>query len=485
MSLALSHIIDGAPTGAAATIAGLNPSDTNEIVAMAPHAAVADMLAAIEAAHAAFPSWSRSGLIERHDILRRAAAEMMERRSELGALLSREEGKIVAEGEGEVLRAAQTLEFFAGDMLRLGGEAGPSVRPNVSVQVTREPLGVIGVITPWNFPFSIPAWKIGPALAWGNCVVFKPASNTPACAYEFVQILLRAGLPPGVLNLVLGRGGAVGDTLCRHEAIAGVSFTGSVETGARIAAACAQSSPQKRLQMEMGGKNPLIVLDDADLDRAVEGAVSGSFYSTGQRCTASSRLIVTPGIRKQFIAALTERMAALKVGHALERDTQIGPLASAEQLALVEGYVQAGRDEGAKVAAGGERVLRPTPGHYYAPTLFVDAAPEMTISREEIFGPVACVIEACDYEHALHLANTTSFGLSSAIYTRSLAHAEHFKRNAEAGMVMVNLPTSGADYHVPFGGRKASSFGPREQGATAREFYSIVKTAYTHAPLVG
>jgi alpha-ketoglutaric semialdehyde dehydrogenase len=481
MSLSLSHIIGGAPTSAAATVAGLNPSDTDDIVALAPNGGVADMKSAIASAQAAFGAWSRSGLIERHDILRRAAAEMMERREELGTLLSREEGKIVAEGIGEVQRAAQTLEFFAGDMLRLGGEAGPSVRPNVSVQVTREPLGIVGVITPWNFPFSIPAWKIGPALAWGNCVVFKPAANTPACAYEFVRIFLRAGLPPGVLNLVLGRGGAVGDTLCRHDAVAGVSFTGSVETGARIAAACAGTSPQKRIQMEMGGKNPLIVLDDADLDRAVEGALSGSFYSTGQRCTASSRLIVTPGIRKRFVAALTERMAGLRVGHALDPDTQIGPLASADQLALVDRYVKAGKDEGARVAAGGGPVARSTPGYYYAPTLFVDTAPDMKISREEIFGPVACVIEAVDYEHALALANATPFGLSAAIYTASLAHAEHFKRNAEAGMVMVNLPTSGADYHVPFGGRKASSYGPREQGVTARDFYTIVKTAYTYA----
>lgn len=481
MRFTLSHIIDGAPVGGAATVAIVNPSDTGDIVAIAPTGDADDMLAAIASAQAAFGSWSRSGLIERHDILRRAAAEMMDRRAELGALLSREEGKIVAEGVGEVLRAAQTLEFFAGDMLRLGGEAGPSVRPNVSVQVTREPLGIIGVITPWNFPFSIPAWKIGPALAWGNCVIFKPAANTPACAYEFVRIFLRAGLPPGVLNLVLGRGAAVGDTLCRHAAVAGVSFTGSVETGARIAAACAASSPPKRLQMEMGGKNPMIVLDDADLDRAVEGAVSGSFYSTGQRCTASSRLIVTPSIRKRFVAAMVERMAALKIGHALDAYSQIGPLASADQLALVDGYVVAGKGEGAKVAAGGGPLVCRTPGYYYAPTLFVDTAPGMRIARDEIFGPVACVIEASNYEHALALANDTSFGLSAAIYTESLARAEHFKRNAEAGMVMVNLPTSGADYHVPFGGRKASSFGPREQGATAREFYSIVKTAYTYA----
>jgi acyl-CoA reductase-like NAD-dependent aldehyde dehydrogenase len=482
MSLALSHIIGGAPAGYGA-VAGRNPSDTDDVVAFAPNGGIDDMKSAIDAAQAAFGLWSRSGLIERHDILRRAAVEMMERRAELGALLSREEGKILAEGVGEVLRAAQTLEFFAGDMLRLGGEAGPSVRPNVSVQVSREPLGVVGVITPWNFPFSIPAWKIGPALAWGNCVVFKPAANTPACAYEFVQIFLRAGLPPGVLNLVLGRGGAVGDTLCRHDAVAGVSFTGSVETGVRIAAACTGKSPKKRIQMEMGGKNPLIVLDDAELDRAVDGALSGSFFSTGQRCTASSRLIVTPGIRKRFVAALAERMATLKVGHALDPESHIGPLASADQLALVDGYVNAGKGEGAKVAAGGGPLARSTPGYYYAPTLFVDADPRMQISREEIFGPVACVIDAANYEHALALANDTPFGLSAAIYTSSLAHAEHFKRNAEAGMVMVNLPTSGADYHVPFGGRKASSFGPREQGTTAREFYSIVKTAYTYAAI--
>lgn len=481
MPLALSHIIDGMPAGATATEPVLNPSDTGDVVALSPKGAEADMLAAIAAAQSAFPRWSQSGLIERHDILRRAAEEMSKRSEELGALLSREEGKILAEGIGEVSRAAQTLAYFAGDMLRLGGEAGASVRPGVGVQVTREPLGIIGVITPWNFPFSIPAWKIGPALAWGNCVIFKPAANTPACAHAFVEIFNRAGLPAGVLNLVLGRGALVGNTLCGHDAVGGISFTGSAETGARIAAVCAKSTPPKRLQMEMGGKNPLVVLDDADLDRAVECAISGSFFSTGQRCTASSRLVVTSGIRKRFVDAMVERMAGLKIGHALDPVSQIGPLASADQLATVERYVAVGRHEGAIVAAGGTTLTRTSPGHYYAPTLFVDTDPGMTIAHEEIFGPVACVIVAPDYEQALALANDTPYGLSAGICTNSLSHAEHFKRNAQAGMVMVNLPTSGADYHVPFGGRKASSYGPREQGGSAREFYTIVKTAYTFA----
>lgn len=480
MTLVLSHLIAGRARASCADVPGVNPSDTTEVVAYAPRAGAADMIDAIEAAQGAFPAWSRSGLIERHDILRRAAAELMVRREELGTLLSREEGKVHAEGIGEVLRAAQTLDYFAGDMLRLGGEAGASVRPGVSVQVTREPLGVIGVITPWNFPFSIPAWKIGPALAWGNCVVFKPAELTPACAHVFVDILHRAGLPEGVLNLVIGRGAEVGEVLCTHPAVSGISFTGSVETGARIAAACAGRVPPVRVQMEMGGKNPLVVLDDADLGRAVDSALTGSFDSTGQRCTASSRLIVTDGIRERFVAALTEAMAGLEVGHALDPESRIGPLASAGQLERVDGHVARARSEGARLVSGGGPLRRDRPGHYYAPTLFVDADPAMAVAREEIFGPVACVIPAADYDHALALANDTPFGLSAAICTASLARAEHFRRNAEAGMVMINLPTSGADYHVPFGGRKASSLGPREQGGMAREFYTTVKTAYTH-----
>ncbi len=460
-------------------IANINPSDTNDVVGTYARATADDTKAAIAAAKAAFPAWSRSGILERHAILRKTADEILARKDELGRLLSREEGKTLAEGIGETIRASQIFDFFAGEALRLAGEVLPSARPGIGVEITREPVGVVGIITPWNFPIAIPAWKIAPALCYGNTIVFKPADLVPGCSWAIVDILHRAGLPKGVLNLVMGKGSVVGQTILDSADVNAVTFTGSTGTGKRVAAASIEHN--RRFQLEMGGKNPVVVLDDADLDVAVESVVNSSFFSTGQRCTASSRILVTEGIHDKFVAAAIEQLKTVVVDNALKQGTHIGPVVDESQLQQDMDYIEIGRKEGAKLAFGGERLNRETPGFYLQPALFTEATNQMRISREEIFGPVASVIRVKDYEEALATANDTSFGLSSGICTTSLKYATHFKRNSEAGMVMVNLPTAGVDFHVPFGGRKGSSYGPREQGRYAAEFYTTVKTAYTLA----
>lgn len=470
------NYIDGEWVGGEA-VPNINPSNTNDVVGEYARATAEDTKRAIAAAKAAFPAWSRSGIQQRHDILKAAAAEILNRKEELGRLLSREEGKTLAEGIGEVTRAAQIFDFFSGEALRLAGEIVPSTRPGITVEVTREAVGVVGIITPWNFPIAIPAWKIAPALCYGNTVVFKPADLVPGSSWAIVDILARAGLPKGVLNLVMGKGSVVGQTILESRDVNAVTFTGSVGTGKRVAEA--SISVMRKFQLEMGGKNPLVVLDDADLNVAVEAAVNGAFFSTGQRCTASSRLIVTDGIHDKFIAAVTERLKGVVVDDALKSGTHIGPVVDASQLKQDEDYITIAKEEGGTLAFGGERLERENPGFYLQPALFVDTTPEMRINREEVFGPVASVIRVKDYDEALAVSNDTPFGLSAGIVTTSLKHATHFKRNSEVGMVMVNLATAGVDYHVPFGGRKGSSYGPREQGRYAAEFFTTVKTAYT------
>lgn len=472
------NLIAGEWVGTNAT-KNINPSDTNEVVGLYADGSAEDTKNAIAAAKAAFPAWSRSGIWERHVILKKAGDEIMARKDELGALLAREEGKTLPEAIGETIRASQIFEFFAGEALRLAGETIPSVRPNIGVEITRDPLGVIGIITPWNFPIAIPAWKIAPALCYGNTIVFKPAELVPGCSWAIVDILHRAGLPKGVLNLVMGKGSVVGQAMLDSPDVAGITFTGSTGTGKRVATSSIEHN--RKFQLEMGGKNPMVVLDDADLTVAVEAAANSGFFSTGQRCTASSRLIVTEGIHDKFVAALTEKLKTVVVDNAMKAGTHIGPVVDERQLKTDTDYIEIGKKEGAKLAFGGELLTRDTPGFYLQPTLFTEATNQMRISREEIFGPVVSVIRVKDYEEALATANDTPFGLSSGIATTSLKHATHFKRNAEAGMVMVNLPTAGVDFHVPFGGRKGSSYGPREQGKYAAEFYTTVKTSYTLA----
>jgi len=470
------NYIDGAWVDGEA-VPNLNPSNAEDVVGDYVRGSAEDAAAAVAAAKASLPAWARSGIQQRHDILKAAADEILARRQELGTLLAREEGKTLAEGIGEAVRAGQIFGFFAGECLRLTGETVPSVRPGIEVSMTREPVGVVAIVTPWNFPIAIPAWKIAPALAYGNTVVFKPADLVPGCAWELADILARAGVPKGVFNLVMGRGSVVGQALLESPDVDAVSFTGSVDTGRRVAEASARH--MRKFQLEMGGKNPLVVLDDADLKTAVECAVNGAYFQTGQRCTASSRLVVTAGIHDRFVDALTERMKGLVVDDALKEGTHIGPVVDQSQFDQDESYLRIGREEGATLHWGGERLNRATPGFFLQPALFTDTTPDMRINREEIFGPVASVTKVGDYDEALAVANDTAFGLSSAICTTSLKHASDFRRNSEAGMVMVNLPTAGVDYHVPFGGRKGSSYGPREQGRYAAEFYTTVKTAYT------
>ncbi len=455
----------------------VNPSNLGDVVGEYARADAAQARTAIAAARAAFPGWARGNIQQRADVLDRIGQEILDRKDELGRLLSREEGKTLPEGIGEAARAGYIFKFYAGEVVRLAGERLPSVRPGIDVEITREPLGVVGVITPWNFPLAIPAWKIAPALAYGNCVVFKPADLVPGCAWALADIIARAGVPAGVFNLVVGRGSAVGETIIASPDVDGISFTGSVETGRAVARKAV--ARMARVQLEMGGKNPLVILDDADLGVAVNCAVQGAFYSTGQRCTASSRLIVTQGIHDRFVAAVVEKMKALRVDDALKSGTDVGPVVDESQLEQDLFYLDLGQKEGAKLAWGGERLEREHRGFYLAPALFTETTNTMRINREEIFGPVAMVIRAKDYEEALALANDSTFGLSAGIVTGSLKHASHFKRNAQSGMVMVNLPTAGVDYHVPFGGRKGSNYGPREQGRYAVEFYTTVKTAYT------
>ncbi len=457
----------------------VNPSNTADVLGLYTQASAEQLDQAVQAARAAFPAWSVSGIQARADALDKIGNEILARREELGTLLAREEGKTRPEGIGEAARAGNIFKFFAGECLRLAGETLASVRPGIGIEVTREPLGVIGLITPWNFPIAIPAWKVAPALAYGNCVVLKPADLVPGCAWALADIISRSGIPAGVFNLVMGRGSVVGDVLVNHAGIDAISFTGSQAVGGRIAQQCAANL--KKVQLEMGGKNPQVVLDDADLGQAVELCVQSAFFSTGQRCTASSRLIVTEGIYPKFIEAMQARMAALKVGDALQAGIDIGPVSSQSQLAQDADYVSIGQQEGGKLLMGGERLSRDADGFYMAPALFTDTTMDMRINREEVFGPVASIIRVKDYEAALAVANDTPFGLSAGIATTSLKYATHFKRHSQAGMVMVNLPTAGVDYHVPFGGRKGSSYGPREQGRYAQEFFTTVKTAYTLA----
>ena len=457
----------------------INPSDVSDIVGEYAQADKAQTEAAIAAAKAAQPAWAAATPQVKADALEFIGTELLARKDEIGRLLAREEGKPLANGIAETMRAAQIFKFFAQEALRVEGVAISSVRPGVDVFLTREPLGVVGLICPWNFPIAIPAWKMAPALAFGNAVVFKPADLVPGCAWALAEIASRSGLPNGVLNLVMGRGSVVGQTMLDSKDVNAISFTGSVETGAKVAQACAVRGA--KFQLEMGGKNPLVVLDDANLDAAVAAALDGAYFQTGQRCTASSRLIVQKGVHDAFVDKMVAGMKKLKVDNALAEGTVIGPVVDEAQMALDEKYIQIARDEGGELVWGGERLNRDTKGHYLSPALFTGTRNDMRINREEVFGPVASVIKVDSYEEGLAVANDTSFGLSSGIFTTSLKHATDFRKKSAAGMVMVNLATAGVDYHVPFGGRKGSSYGAREQGRHAVDFYTAIKTSYVLA----
>jgi len=474
--ISVRHWIGGERRGACGGEVRRNPSNLDEVVAEFPTAEAQDVADAVSAARAAFPGWSQASPEVRGDVLDRAGGLLFERREAIGRLLAREEGKTLAEGVGETTRAARILKFFAGEALRLHGQSLMSTRPGVEVQTHREPLGVFGLITPWNFPIAIPAWKIAPAIAFGNCVVLKPAAQTPATAQALVDILHEAGAPAGVVNMVIG-GADAGAALVADPGVEGISFTGSQRTGAAIARVA--STRQARLQMEMGGKNPLIILDDADLERAVACALDGAYFSSGQRCTASSRLIVQSGVHDRFLGALQQRLAGCRVGDALDPATTIGPQVSEAQRNISLDYIALAMEQGGRLVFGGDRNAVPDNGWYVQPALIADTAPHMRINQEEVFGPVAAVIRVDSYEEALAIANGVEQGLSAGIVTASLKHARDFQRRARAGMTMINLPTAGVDYHVPFGGVKSSSFGPREQGFAAADFYTSSKTSYS------
>lgn len=459
------------------TIENINPSDVSDVVGFYAKANSSDCEAAIHAASTAFSDWSQSALEQRKTVLDKIGAELIARSSEIGEILAREEGKTLAEGIGEVARSGQFFQYYGAEVLRLMGENTASVRPGVDVEVHREPLGVIGIVTPWNFPMAVASWKVAPAIAYGNCVVLKPAELVPGSAWILADIISRSGLPDGVFNLVMGSGREVGETLCTSSDIQAVTFTGSVEVGRHIARNAIEN--MARVQLEMGSKNALVVLNDADIDTAVQCAVSGAFFGTGQKCTASSRIIVESGIHDKFVSKMTDAMANLVVGNALTPGAHIGAVVDERQLKQNLDYIEIAKSEGAELVMGGERLSLQTEGFFMSPALFINTNNQMQINREEVFGPIACVIKVDNYEQALEVSNDSDFGLTSGIITESLKYASHFKRNSKSGCVMVNLPTAGTDYHVPFGGRKASSYGPREQGQYARDFYTIIKTNYS------
>ena len=470
------NFIAGDWVAGASEIENWNPSDLSDVIGLFAQASADQLEATLDQAQRAQAEWAAYGIERKYNVLMSIGTEMMSRAEELGALLSREEGKPLAEGKGEVYRAGQFFTYYAAETLRQMGETADSVRDGIEIDVRREPVGVVAIISPWNFPTATASWKIAPALCYGNAVVWKPANVTPASAVALVEIIARQDIPKGLVSLVMGAGSTIGQQLVESPKLGAISFTGSVPVGKGIAASAIQNLT--RVQMEMGSKNALAVMDDADLDLAVSLALGGAFGGSGQKCTASSRLVVHNSIHDQFVEKLVAGAKALKVGHALEEGTQMGPVVSEQQLNENLAYVDLAASEGAELLCGGQRLEMATKGYYMSPGVFVGTNNDMRINREEMFAPLACVIPVASYDEALHVVNDTNFGLTAGIVTTNLARATHFRRNAQSGCVMVNLPTAATDYHVPFGGRGDSSYGPREQGRTAAEFYTIVKTAY-------
>ena len=474
----LSNYIAGQWVEGVGSIKNINPSDTSETIDEYTSCTNEQFEKSIQSASIAQKEWESVGIEKKSQTLIKIGDELIKKSKQIGELLSREEGKPLNEGIGEVFRAGQQFQYYGSECLRLYGEKIPSTRPGFQVEISREPIGIIGIISPWNFPIAIPAWKAAPALMCGNAVILKPASLTIGSAIALTEVIAKQDIPDGLFNLVLGSGNDVGHKIATHPEIAAITFTGSVEVGKKLYQN--SSSTMKKMQMEMGSKNPLVVMDDADLKTAITCAVNGAYGGTGQKCTASSRLIVHENIYKDFVKGLLESIKNLKVGHALDEGTQMGPASNQSQFESNLEYIDIGKGE-AKLEFGGNPMNMRTPGYYMEPTLFIDGDNKSRINQEEMFGPIACVIPTKNLDHALEIANATDFGLSSGIITQSLAKAEFFKQNIKTGVTTVNLPTAGLDYHVPFGGRKASSFGPREQGTYARDFYSQVKTSYINS----
>jgi aldehyde dehydrogenase (NAD+) len=460
------------------TFENRNPADTRDCVGLLQDSDEGDVAAAVEAASRAHPGWAATPPPVRGKYLLKAAAILESRLADMADPLSREEGKTLPEAKGEVTRAIRILEYFGGEGARLSGQTIPSERPRVFMYTIRQPLGVVALIAPWNFPIAIPAWKMAPALVSGNAVVFKPASQAPLTSLELVRILEQAGLPKGVINLVTGSGSRVGTPLVSHPLVRAISFTGSDGVGRGIAKAGAERLA--RVQLEMGGKNPTIVLADADLDVAVDCVLNAAFYSTGQRCTATSRAIVEGPIVDAFLERLVARTEKLRIGDPRESGTDIGPAIDEGQLKTTLRYLEEGRKEGAQLVHGGERLSDGPHAHgwFSRPAIMRGVAPKSKLGQEEVFGPLLGVLEARDFSDAVTLANDVRFGLSASICTSNISRALEYVEKAEAGMIMVNLPSAGVEYQIPFGGMKDSSSGWREQGPAAVQFFTESKTVY-------
>ena len=476
MSNLNQNFIAGDWLAGASEIANVNPSDLSDTIGHYAQADSAQLQRALDAAESAQHEWSAAGIERKYSVLMAIGNELIARCEELGTLLAREEGKTQPEGKGEVYRSGQFFTYYAAETLRQIGDNADSVREGIEVDVRREPVGTVAIISPWNFPMATAVWKIAPALAFGNAVIWKPANLVPASAVALAEIIARQDLPPGLFNLVMGSGSGVGQELVESPQVNAISFTGSVPVGRGIAQSAVTNFT--RVQLEMGSKNALAVMDDADLDIALACALNGAFGSTGQKCTASSRIVVHKNIHDRFVERLVEGASNMVVGHALEPATQIGPVSSDAQLQQNLANVELASKEGGELLCGGEHVERETEGYFMTPAVIAGTRNEWQVNREELFAPIACVIKVDSYDEALATVNDTRFGLTAGIITGSLARATHFRRNVKTGCVMVNLPTAGTDYHVPFGGRGESSYGPREQGQYAKEFYTTVKTAY-------
>jgi aldehyde dehydrogenase (NAD+) len=453
-----------------------SPADASTVVAQFPQSSAVDARAAVDAAARAFGPWSRELPPKRGAILYKAASIIRSRLDAITRDFVLEDGKPIKEARAEVLRAADIFEYFAGEGSRLGGHTLPSGRPGVFLYTLRRPLGVVAIITPWNFPVAIPAWKLAPALICGNTAVVKPASQAPLSLWHLVKALEDAGLPPGVLNLVTGPGSVVGNALIEHQAVRGISFTGSTEIGTRVYQFGSQRTA--RVQCEMGGKNPLVVLADANLDLAVRLIIEGAFSNAGQKCTATSRVIVERPVLDELTTQLVAATKALAVGNPMDENTYVGPVIDESAMTKILEYIAVGRQEGAQVLCGGGRLTAGgrDQGYFIAPTVFAGVRPDMRIAQEEIFGPVVGIIPAANFDDAVRLANQTQFGLSAGIVTGSLEKAHAFSERVEAGLVMINLPTAGVEYQAPFGGTKASGTAFKEQGQAALDFYTEVRT---------
>lgn len=452
----------------------VNPA-TLEIIAHIQKASVDDVQRAVESAVEAFDPWSDTPAPLRAKILFRAAHMLEERKEELSRLMTQEMGKVLKEARGDVQEAIDMTYYAAGEGRRLLGETTPSELPDKFCMTIRRPIGVVGLITPWNFPIAIPAWKIMPALICGNTIVFKPASDTPLLSIELVKILTEAGLPKGVLNLVTGEGSTVGAAIVHNKNVRAISFTGSVETGKWVMSEAGKD--MKRVSLELGGKNPIIVMDDANLELAIDGVLWGAFGTTGQRCTAASRVIVHENILPAFQKKLIERTKKLKLGNGLDESTDVGPVINNSQLQKVAKYVDIGKKEGAKLVLGGKKA-QPLPGYFFEPTIFSDVSPDMRIAQEEIFGPVLSIITAGSFNEAIDIANSVEYGLSSSIYTENIKNAFRAIEKLDTGITYINAPTIGAEVHLPFGGTKSTGNGTREAGTTAIEEFSEIKAVY-------